>query len=165
MSEEKQEGKGKGPMPHIMVDADACPVKQEILRVARRYDLYVTFIANVWMNVPKGEKIEFILVKDEFDAADDWIVEHAETDDIIITTDILLASRCIEKNARVLTPKGRIYTTSSIGDAVARRELMSGLREMGVISGNQAPFGNKNRSKFLQSLDEVIQTVFNKKPR
>ena len=151
-------------MLHIMVDADACPAKQEILRVAKRYDLYVTFVANTWMKVPEGEKIEFVLVKNEFDAADDWIVEHAEADDIIITTDILLASRCIEKNARVLTPKGRIFTKSSIGDAVARRELMSGLREMGVITGNQTPFGNKNRSKFLQSLDEVIQAVYNNKP-
>ena len=151
-------------MLHIMVDADACPAKQEILKVSRRYDLDVTFIANSWMNVPEGEKIKFVLVKDEFDAADDWIAEHAEADDIVITTDILLASRCIEKNVRVLTPTGRIFTKSSIGDAVAQRELMSGLREMGVITGNQAPYGNKNRSKFLQSLDEVIQAVYNKKP-
>ena len=151
-------------MLHIMVDADACPAKQEILKVAKRYDLCVTFIANTWMNVPKGEKIEFVLVKNEFDAVDDWIVEHAEPDDIIITTDILLASRCIEKNARVLTANGRIFTKSSIGDAVAQRDLMAGLREMGVITGNQAPYGNKNRSKFLQSLDEVIQAVYNKKP-
>jgi uncharacterized protein YaiI (UPF0178 family) len=151
-------------MLHIYVDADACPVKQEILKVAKRYELKVTFVANTVIKAPKSDRVQSILVTDEFDAADDWIVEHAEENDIVISTDILLAERCLQQNTRALTPSGRIFSKASIGSAVAQRELMSNLREAGVVGGGPAPFSDKGRSKFLQSFDDVIQAVKNGKP-
>ncbi len=151
-------------MLHIYVDTDACPVKQEILKVAKRYDLGVTFVANTYMKVPKNSSVSFELVSDGFDAADDWIVEHAQENDIVITTDVLLASRCLQQDTRALSSSGRIFTKASIGDAVAQRELMAGLREAGIAGGGPAPFTDKGRSKFLQSLDDVIQAVKHNKP-
>lgn len=143
-------------MTHIYVDADGCPVKDEIYRVAKRYEVPVTLVANSWMHTPNEVAIEFVQVDDGFDAADDWIVEQVKTNEIVITTDIPLAARCLKKGARVLGPKGRIYTEESIGDTLANREVSSQLREHGLMTGGPAPFGKKDRSRFLQRLDDTI---------
>ena len=144
-------------MTEIFVDADGCPVKEEVYRVAQRYGLHVTLVANSRMHVPDGDWVESILVDDGFDAADDWIVEHAGEKDIVITTDIPLAARCLENGSRALGPKGRVFTQASIGDALADRELRSQLRERGTITGGPAPFGKRDRSRFLQRLDDLVQ--------
>lgn len=147
------------PHPHIYVDADACPVKDEVYRVADRYSLPVTLVAASWLRVPDGGRVSMVVVKDggQLDAADDWIVEHVSGGDVVVTEDILLAARCLEKEARVLTPRGRVHTRESIGEAVAMRELMADLREAGAVSGGAAPFERRDRSAFLQRLDEAVQ--------
>ena len=146
-------------MLDIYIDADACPVKQEVYRVATRYGLHVTVVANTPMRVPDSDGVELVVVDDQFDAADDWIVEQVTTNDIVISADIPLAARCLEKGARVLDPPGSVFTEDSIGEALAGRELLSQLREMGTISGGPAPFEKRDRSRFLQQLDQTIQTV------
>jgi len=143
----------------IYVDADGCPVKQEVYRVAARYQLRVFLVANSWMRVPEGDRIELILVGDQMDEADDWIVEHVRKDDIVISGDIPLASRCLKIGARVLSPRGRVFSMNSIGDALASRELLSHLRELGTITGGPPAQGKRDRSRFLRSLDEIIQDV------
>lgn len=144
-------------MPTIYVDADACPVKNEVYRVAERLGLSVKVVANASMFVPQSEFIELIVVGNAIDAADDWIVEHAEPNDIIIGDDIPLASRALKKGAYVLTPKGHEHTHESIGPALATREIMSHLREHGAMGGGPAPFQQKDRSRFLQRLDVVAR--------
>jgi len=144
-------------LPSIFVDADGCPVKDEVCRVAKRYSLAVTLVANAWMRVPDGAQVELVVVGQGFDEADDWIVERVAAHDIVVTTDIPLAARCIEKKARVLGPKGNIFTETSIGGALANREFLSQMREHGMMTGGPAPFDNRARSQFLQSLDQVIQ--------
>jgi uncharacterized protein YaiI (UPF0178 family) len=144
---------------HIYVDADACPVKQEIYRVARRYHLDVTLVANSWMRIPDEPRMALQVVEDGFDAADDWIVEKVEKDDIVITADIPLASRCMEKGSRAIGPTGKPFTEDNIGDAVATRDLLSVLRNAGEITGGPAPLTKRDRSRFLQALDEVIQSI------
>ena len=146
-------------MLDIYVDADGCPVKQEVYRVAARYQLRVFLVANSWMRVPEGDRIELILVGDQMDEADDWIVEHVRKDDIVISGDIPLASRCLKIGARVLSPRGRVFSMNSIGDALASRELLSHLRELGTITGGPPAQGKRDRSRFLRSLDEIIQDV------
>lgn len=143
----------------IYVDADACPVKQEVYRVAKRYGLKVILVSNSWMRVPYEEWIELVVVEDQFDAADDWIVEHVGEGDIVISGDVPLASRCLERGARVLGPRGRPFTEDSIGENVATRELMTHLRDIGNITAGPPPFEKSDRSRFLQRLDEVIQAV------
>jgi len=144
---------------HIIVDADACPVKKEIYRVADRYQLNVTLVANAWMRVPNEYRITLEVVGDRFDAADDWIAEHVQAHDIVVTADIPLASRCLEKGARVLGPTGKPFTEDNIGSAVATRELLAGLRAAGEITGGPPPMQKKDRSRFLQQLDNVIQSI------
>ncbi len=146
-------------MTRIFVDADGCPVKEEVYRVARRHGLRVVLAANTRMRVPEGGGVELVVVDGQFDAADDWIVSQVTPEDIVVTGDIPLASRCLEKEASVVGPKGRIFTADSIGEAMASRALMSHLRDMGNITGGPAPFGPKDRSRFLQGLEEVIQAV------
>ena len=146
-------------MLHIYVDADACPVKQEVYRVADRYRLHVTLVANAWMRVPNNPGIVLEVVKDGFDAADDRIVEHVQPGDIVITADILLASRCIKKGARIISPTGRPLTEDNIGMVVASRDLMTELRNAGEISGGPPPLQKRDRSNFLQQLDTVIQSI------
>ena len=146
-------------MLHIFVDADACPVKQEVYRVASRYRLDVTLVANSWMRVPNEQGIVLEVVKDGFDAADDWIVDHVQPHDIVITADIPLASRCLKKGARVVGPKGKPFTENNIGLAVATRELLSGLRDAGEITGGPPPLKKSDRSRFLQQLDNEIQSI------
>ena len=150
-------------LPDIFVDADGCPVKEEIYRVAKRYGLKVRLVANSWMRTPDEDSIEMVVVEGQFDAADDWIVEHATENDIVITADIPLASRCLKVGAATLSPKGQVFTDESIGDALASRELLSHLREMGTITGGPAPFEKKDRSRFLQRLDQTVQALRRKK--
>ncbi|MBL7093155.1 YaiI/YqxD family protein [candidate division KSB1 bacterium] len=144
---------------HIFVDADACPVKQEVYRVASRYSLNVTLVANSWMRVQNKQWITLEVVDDGLDAADDWIVEHVQPHDIVVTADIPLASRCLKAGARVIGPTGKSFTENNIGQAVATRDLLSELRGAGEITGGPPPLEKRDRSRFLQQLDEVIQSI------
>jgi uncharacterized protein YaiI (UPF0178 family) len=144
---------------HIYIDADACPVKNEVYRVAERYRLEVTLVANSSMRVPENSRIALEVVGDGFDAADDWIVEHVQAHDVVITADVLLASRCLKNGASVLGTSGRPFTEANIGSAVAARDLMSDLRGAGEITGGPAPLTKRDRSLFLQKLDEMIQAI------
>ena len=150
-------------MLDIFVDADACPVKQEVYRVANRYGLNVTLVSNSWMRSPPEDRINLVVVDGRLDAADDWIVEHVDENDIVISGDIPLASRCLEKGALVLGPSGRVFTDESIGEALATREFLSQLRDLGTVTGGPAPFRKRDRSRFLQRLDETIQAVRKRK--
>jgi uncharacterized protein YaiI (UPF0178 family) len=149
---------------HIYIDADACPVKPEVYRVAGRYRLPVTLVANAWMRVPKEERIRLEVVKDKFDAADDWIVANAQPGDIVITADIALASRCLGQGARAIGPTGKPFTQDNIGGAVASRELLSELRSTGEITGGPPPLTRRDRSRFLQQLDNEIQSILRQHP-
>jgi uncharacterized protein len=140
----------------IYVDADACPVKEEVYRVARRYGIKVYVVANAPLRVPTEDLIELVVVKGRFDAADDWIAERVETGDIAITTDIPLADRCLRRGSRVLSPKGEAFTEEAIGDAVATRALLDMLRQSGEFTGGPAPFAKSDRSRFLSKLDEMV---------
>jgi uncharacterized protein YaiI (UPF0178 family) len=143
----------------IYVDADACPVKQEVIKVAKRYQLSVTFVSNLQMRNPDEEVAKLIVVENELNAADDWIADHVSKDDIVITGDLPLASRCLKKGARVIDNTGRIFSEASIGQMLATRDLMANLRESGVLTGGPAPFQKKDRSRFVQALDQVIQNI------
>jgi uncharacterized protein YaiI (UPF0178 family) len=145
--------------PEVYVDADSCPVKDEIYRVATRYALKVYVVANQSLLVPDGGSVCFVLVGDGFDEADDWIASRVGTQDIVVTGDILLAARCLEQGARVLDPRGRVFKDESIGEALAARETQAYLREMGISSGGPPPLQDKHRSRFLQRLDEMVQAV------
>jgi uncharacterized protein YaiI (UPF0178 family) len=143
----------------LYVDADACPVKNEVFRVARRHGLMVYLVSNSSMRIPPDEFIELIIVNEGFDAADDWIAAHITETDIAVTADIPLAARCLKKGAKVLDPKGRLFSEDSIGDALANREFMAFLRDMGTITGGPPPFEPRDRSLFLQRLDELIHAL------
>jgi uncharacterized protein len=149
-------------LPDIFIDADACPVKQEIYSVARRYGLKVILVANSPMSLPEEDGISLVVVKGQMDAADDWIVGHAAKNDIVITGDIPLAARCLKIGARVLEPKGRVFTEASISSALANRDIMQYLRNTGVDTSGPAPFTKRDRSLFLQSLDKVIRAILGK---
>ncbi len=146
-------------MLDIFVDADGCPVKQEVCGVAKRYGLKVTLVSNSQMRIPQEEWVELVVVDGQFDAADDWIVGHASESDIVVSGDIPLASRCLKKGALVLTPTGRVFTEENIGEALASREILSHLRQLGTMTGGPAPFSRRDRSRFLQRLDATIQTA------
>ena len=146
-------------MPEVFVDADGCPVKSEIYQVARRYHLKVMLVSNAWMRIPHEDWLKLMVVDGQFNAADDWIVEHVSEDDIVISGDIPLASRCLEKGAVVLDLRGGVFTEDSIGEALASRELLSHLRDLGAISGGPAPLEKRDRSRFLQRLDNAVQAV------
>lgn len=146
-------------MLHIFIDADACPVKQEVYRVARRYGLKITLVAGSCMRVPDDDKIDIQIVDQNPDAADNWIVEHIDANDIVITADIPLAARCLEKGAYVIGPTGRPFTGDNIGTALATRNLLSELREFGQITGGPPPFDKKDRSRFLRQLDDTINAI------
>ena len=148
-----------GHLPGIFVDADACPVKEEVYKVAQRYGIRVTLVSNAWLRVPSEEWLELVIVDGELDAADSWIIEQVANRDIVVTADIPLASECLKKGARVLGPRGRPFTEDSIGAALATRELMSHLRDMGEMTGGPPPFQKRDRSQFLQALDEMIQGI------
>jgi uncharacterized protein YaiI (UPF0178 family) len=143
----------------IYVDADACPVKAEIYRVAERYGLKVYVVANSFINVPRDPRVERVVVNDSFDAADDWIAERAGATDIVVTADIPLADRSLKNGATVIGSTGVPFTSASIGMAMANRELLSNLRAMGEVTGGPRPMTQRDRSRFLSSLDEAVNRL------
>ena len=140
----------------IYVDADACPVKAEIYRVAERHRVKVFVVANSFLTVPRDPLIERVVVSSGFDAADDWIAERIGRGDVCVTADIPLAARCLERGARALSPKGQPWTTDNIGGALAGRAVARGLREAGVATGGPAPLTRADRSRFLSALDAAV---------
>jgi len=145
-------------MPHIFIDGDGCPVKDEVYRVAERYKLGVTVVANKAMNVPGNVKM-IVVRSGHLDAADDWIAENVSSDDIVITADIPLADRSLKKGAKVLGTTGEEFTEDNIGDFLATRELMQTLRQTGEARGGPPPMDKKDRSRFLGKLDQIIQAI------
>jgi uncharacterized protein YaiI (UPF0178 family) len=143
----------------IYIDADGCPVKEEIYKVAGRYKLKVFIVANQYLNIPLSPLLEMHVVSGGFDAADDWIVEQVGIGDIVVTGDILLADRAVKKGAAVLGHKGNEFTEDNVGDAVAARELATHLRQTGEMRGGPAPMEKKDRSLFLGKLDQIIQRL------
>lgn len=143
----------------IYIDADGCPVKEETYKVAARYKIKTYVVANKYLNIPLDSLVEMQVVSGNFDAADDWIVDKITDRDIVITADILLAERCVKKNAKALGPKGIEFSEDNIGSAVANRELMQNLRHMGEMRGGPAPMDQKARSQFLNKLDQIIQSL------
>lgn len=142
--------------PYVYVDADACPVKAETVKVAARHGLPVVFVANGFMQIPRGPRVRLQVVSGAFDAADDWIVEQLQPHDVVVTADIPLASRSLKAGAHVVGPSGKPFTDDNIGDALATRELMADLRAYGV-GGGPPPFGPRDRSRFLQSLEGAVR--------
>ena len=145
------------PLPQVLVDADACPVKAEVLRVAERHGLVVTFVANFGLRPSRDPMVRHVVVAQGADAADDWIVEHATPGDLVITSDIPLAGRALKQGAHVLGPTGKPFTEHSIGMALAMRELNQHLRETGESKGHNAGFTAKDRTSFLHEFDALIQ--------
>lgn len=143
-------------MTRILVDADACPVKDEVYRVAERQGARVSIVSNSHFRVPLLPWVERVVVSDGFDAADDWIAEAAGADCVVVTADILLADRCLKAGATVLAPNGKPFTGASIGGAIATRAIMADLRAGGEQLGGPPPFGKADRSNFLQSLDAAL---------
>lgn len=150
-------------MIRIFIDADGCPVKDEVYKVAARYKLDVYVVANKPIHVPLHPSIKMQVVADGPDAADNWIAENIQENDICVTTDIPLADRCLKQNARALGARGDEFTEDMIGEALATRELMKHLREMGEMKGGPAAFQNRDRSQFLSSLDRIIQNINRKR--
>jgi uncharacterized protein YaiI (UPF0178 family) len=146
-------------MTEIYVDADGCPVKDETYRVAKRHALVVHVVANAWIATPADESIRLAKVSGGFDAADDWIAERAGPGDVVVTGDIPLAARCLKKGAAVIGTTGKPFTADSIGGALASRELFAHLRESGAVTRGPAPFGKKDRSRFLEALEHAIQAA------
>jgi uncharacterized protein len=140
----------------ILIDADACPVKEEVYRVAFRRDVPVRVVSNMRMRVPDHPLVERILVSDKFDAADDWIAGEADARTVVITGDILLADRCLKAGATVIGHNGKPFTAASIGGAIATRAIMADLRAGAGVTGGPAPFAKADRSRFLQALDESL---------
>lgn len=140
----------------ILVDADACPVKEEIYKVAFRLAVPVSVVSNMRLRIPEHPLIERVVVSDGFDAADDWIAEQAGPRSVVITSDILLADRCLKAGASVLSPTGNPFTHASIGGAIATRAIMADLRAGGDAIGGPAPFRKEDRSRFLQALDTAL---------
>ena len=145
--------------PRILIDADACPVKDEAYRVAWRLAVPVTVVSNQRIRVPDHPLVERVVVSDAFDAADDWIAQAADAEAVVVTADILLADRCLKAGAQVIAPAGRPFTSASIGAAIATRAIMADLRAGGEQVGGPAAFTKADRSRFLQALDEAVLRV------
>lgn len=145
--------------PRVFVDADACPVKDEVYRVAGRFRLKVIVVANMPLFVPDDPLIERVEVEAGFDAADDWIAGNVTSRDVVVTADIPLASRCLKVGAAVVSPSGRPFTEDSIGTALASRAIMEHLRQTGIQTGGPKPFERADRSRFLQALDTAINRL------
>ena len=141
----------------IFVDADACPVKDEVVRVAERHGLVYHMVSNSWMRLSESPLLRRVVVADGPDAADDWIVDRIETGDIAVTADIPLAARCLDKRARAVGMTGKPFTRDSIGMALAMRDLMADLRQTGDVKGNNPGFTREDRSRFLRTLEELVQ--------
>jgi len=146
-------------LPDIYVDADACPVKPEVCKVARRYRLNVILVANSRMRVTDPDVARLVIVDGDFNAADDWIAGQVAAGDIVITTDIPLASRCVKRGARVLGPTGYELSDANVGHVLATRDLLAELRDAGAMLGGPPPFHPRDRSRFLQSLDQIVQDL------
>jgi hypothetical protein len=144
------------PAIRIFVDADACPVKQEVYRVAERYDLKVFIVANSFMNVPRSDMIERVIVTQGPDVADDWIVERATSNDIVITADIPLAGRCVRNGITVISPTGKPFDDNSMGMALATRDLVTDLRSAGAVTRGPPPLSRQDLSRFLSALDLAV---------
>ena len=140
----------------VLVDADACPVKEEVYRVAERYQAKVYVVANSYMRIPRDPLIEQVVVSADFDAADDYIAEHANKKSVVITADILLAERCIKSGSTVISNNGKQFTANSIGGAIATRAIMADLRAGGDAVGGPPPFSKADRSRFLSALDQAL---------
>ena len=143
-------------MTALYIDADACPVKDEVYRVAERYGLPVFVVSNSWIRVPRDARITLVVVDESPDAADDWIAERAGRGDVVITADVPLASRCVKAGADVIAPTGRAFDEGSIGMALATRNLMDDLRGAGAVTGGPRPFSPRDRSSFLSALDLAL---------
>lgn len=143
----------------IYVDADACPVKDEVYRVAGRYGLHVYVVSNSFLNLPREPWIERVVVGDRLDEADDWIAERVGPGAIVITADVPLASRCVKAGAVALAPNGKPFSESSVGMALATRNLMQELREAGLVTGGPKPFSRQDRSAFLGALDRAVMRL------
>jgi len=143
----------------LYIDADACPVKDEAVRVAERHGLDIHFVSNAYMRLPEGPLIHRVVVTDGPDAADDWIVERIGEGDIAVTADIPLAARCLKAGARVIGSTGRPFTEAGIGMALAMRDLSAHLRETGASKGYNASFTRQDRSQFLQALEQAVQAA------
>lgn len=146
-------------MSEIFVDADACPVKDEVMRVAERHRIKTHFVSNAWMRLAEGPLVNRVIVPEGADEADDWIVDRVGTGDIVITADIPLADRCVKIGARVLGPTGKPFSADTIGMALAMRDLNTHLREAGEIKGYNAGFTKQDRSRFLQALEHIVQEL------
>ena len=146
-------------MLELFIDGDACPVKKEAYRVALRHDLKVYVVSDGPLSASAQGRVEFVRVRQGFNAADDWIADRVGEGDVAVTSDIPLADRCLKKGARVVAPNGREFTQDSIGNAMAQRELMDQLRQMGEVTGGPPPFVAADRSRFLARLEEVIQAI------
>ena len=144
-------------MVEIFIDADACPVKDEVYAVAARLGLPVVVVANQKINVPREVGVEMVVVGDGADAADDWIADEIRSGDVVVTADIPLASRCLEKGAHALGTHGREFTADSIGGALATREIKASMREAGATTGGPAPMTGRERSRFSNALDSIVQ--------
>ena len=144
-------------MTRVLVDADGCPVKEEVYRVALRHGAGVVIVSNQRIRIPDHPLVTRAVVSDAFDAADDWIVDQAGAKDVVVTADILLADRCLKAGATVLAPTGKPFTTSSIGAAIATRAIMADLRAgIAERTSGPPPFGKADRSRFLSALDEML---------
>ncbi|MGE0851230.1 MAG: YaiI/YqxD family protein [Hyphomicrobiaceae bacterium] len=143
----------------LYIDADACPVKEEAVRVAERHGLVIHFVSNAWMRLPAGPLVKRVMVPDGPDKADDWIAERAGKGDIVVTADIPLAARCLKAGARVIGPTGKPFTDGNIGMALSMREFSRHLRETGESKGYNASFTRADRSRFLQALEEAVQAI------
>lgn len=148
--------KAETPAVRILVDADACPVKEEVYRVAYRRGVPVCVVSNAYLRVPDHPLIERQVVSDKFDAADDWIADHSDSRTIVVTGDILLADRCLKAGAAVMGHNGKPFTTAGIGAAIATRAIMADLRAGVDAVGGPPPFANSDRSRFLQALDDAL---------
>lgn len=143
----------------ILVDADACPVKDEVYKVAYRLKIPVSIVANSYMRIPRDPLVEQVVVNNHMDAADDYIAEHSDANSVVITADILLADRCIKAGALVVGPNGKLFTANSIGAAVATRAIMVDLRAGGEQIGGAKPFSKADRSRFLSALDAALVRI------
>lgn len=144
-------------MIEIFVDADACPVKDEVYAVAARHALPVVLVANAPLGVPRGLGVELVVVDEGPDAADDWIAENVRAGDVVVTADIPLAARCLRAGARAVGPDGRAFTEDSIGGALAMRDLHASLRDQGVVTRGPRPLAPRDRSRFLSTLEQLVQ--------
>ncbi|TPW29327.1 YaiI/YqxD family protein [Pararhizobium mangrovi] len=149
--------------PTVFVDADACPVKTEIIEIAGRFERPVRLVTNSGLRPSRDPLVRIVMVSKAFDAADDWIAERAGTGDVVVTTDVPLAVRCVEAGADVLGPTGRVFTPESIGMASAMRDLKQDLREAGAIKGYNAPFSPRDRSQFREALDRILRRQMNER--